>query len=354
MEINNNFWKNKKVLITGHTGFKGSWLSIILYNYKAKLYGISLKPEKKSLFNDAKLVSIFEKSYLFNLTDKEKTKKIIKKINPDIIFHFAAQSLVIESYKNPYKTYFENFVTTLNLLESLNNLNKLGATIFATTDKVYKNLNKRVIFKEIDHLGGNDPYSSSKVCCEELISIYTKFFIKKKIGSATVRAGNVIGGGDWNKNRLIPDIIRSKKVNRKLFIRNPKHTRPWQHVFECLFTYILLAEKIFKTNKYNGAYNISSYNKRSYKVEDIIDISKKIISLPKIITSKKSKYYESSDLHLDTKKINKILKIKNKTLNIKNILELTYSWYIQSTKNNNVYSISVENFYEFLKYKQND
>ncbi len=351
MEINNNFWKNKKVLITGHTGFKGSWLSIILNNYKAKLYGISLKPEKKSLFNDAKLVSIFEKNYLFNLIDKKRTQEIIKKINPDIIFHFAAQSLVIESYKNPYKTYFENFVTTLNLLESLKNLNKLGATIFATTDKVYKNLNKKVIFKENDELGGNDPYSSSKVCCEELISIYTKFFLKNKIGSVTVRAGNVIGGGDWNKNRLIPDIIRSKKKNTKLIIRNPKHTRPWQHVFECLFTYILIAEKIFKKNKYNGAYNISSFNTRSYKVEDIINISKKIISLPKIKINKKSRYYESSELNLDIKKINKVLKIKNKTLNITNILKLTYSWYVESIKNKNVYSISVKNFNEFLKYK---
>ena len=188
MEIVSNFWKNKKVLIIGHTGFKGSWLSIILYNYKAKLYGISLKPQKKSLFYDAKLNKIFEENFYFNLTKKEKLNKIIKKINPDIIFHFAAQSLVIESYKYPYKTYYENFVATLNLLESLKNLNKLGSAIYTTTDKVYKNLNKKVPFKEVDELGGNDPYSSSKVCCEELISIYNKFFIKKKLGSVVVRA----------------------------------------------------------------------------------------------------------------------------------------------------------------------
>ena len=260
MEITKNFWKNKKVLITGHTGFKGSWLSIILNNYEAKLYGISLKPEKKSLFKVSKLNQIFEENHYFNLTNKLKTDKIIKKINHDVLFHFAAQSLVIESYKNPYKTYFENFVTTLNVLESTKNLNKLGTSIFATTDKVYRNSNKKVLFKEEDELGGNDPYSSSKVCCEELISIYNKFFNRKKIGSVIVRAGNVIGGGDWNKNRLIPDIIKSKNKKKILVIRNPKHTRPWQHVFECLIIYILIAEKIFKKNIYNGAYNVSSFN----------------------------------------------------------------------------------------------
>ncbi len=245
--LQKKFWKNKKVFITGHTGFKGAWLCLILHKFGAKIVGYSLKPKRKSLYNQLKVKKIINKSYYKNIKNYSALRKSIIKFNPDIIFHLAAQPLVIESYKKPIETFSTNIIGTANLLESIrNNLKlKVKSLIIITTDKVYDTSIKKS-YAETDKLGASDPYSTSKACCEFICESYIKSFKNLKKMLVTVRAGNVIGGGDYSKNRLVPDILNAVRNKKKLIIRNPNHIRPWQHVFEPLSGYILLAQKIYE------------------------------------------------------------------------------------------------------------
>ena len=235
-----SFWKNKKVLITGHTGFKGSWLSLALSKLGAKLYGYSLNIENKSqIFSCLNLEKIFVKSKYGDIRDIKKLKKFIKFSKPEIIFHLAAQPLVRESYVDPNYTYEANVMGTINLFEILKQNENLKCLMVITTDKVYKNLEKKDGYKEEESLGGHDPYSASKACVEIITESYKKsFFEKNGKVVATLREGNVIGGGDWSKDRLIPDIIKSIKSQKNLIIRSPDSVRPWQHVMEAVYFYI--------------------------------------------------------------------------------------------------------------------
>ena len=236
------FWKDKKVFLTGHTGFKGSWFSIFLNLLGAKVTGYSLKPSTKlNLFDLAKLNKELETSIIGDIRDYNKLKKSILKASPDFIVHMAAQSLVKESYVSPRYTYEVNTLGTINILNILNELNFIKFALIITTDKVYLNNNKKNYFKENDLLGGNDPYSNSKSCAELAVSSYdNSFFKEKKIFVATARAGNVIGGGDFSKDRILPDYFRSFLKNKKLILRSPNSIRPWQHVTEPLHGYLLL------------------------------------------------------------------------------------------------------------------
>ena len=245
--LNFNFWKNKKVFVTGHTGFKGSWLCVLLNILGAKVTGYSLKPiTKPNLFTLATISQVIEKSIIADVRNYNKLYQSIKKSNATIVIHMAAQPLVRHSYKNPKETFDTNFQGSLNILESVRRIKKVNSTIIITTDKVYDVYKKEKIFKETDSLGGLDPYSSSKVCIEHLCFSYIKSFFsnnsKQKV--ATVRAGNVIGGGDYSEDRLIPDIYRFAKKNKKIVIRNPFAVRPWQHVLEPLSGYLILIEKL--------------------------------------------------------------------------------------------------------------
>ena len=225
-----NFWKNKKVLITGHTGFKGSWLSLLLLNLGSKIEGISLNPvDELNLFNLLNL----ENKVKHNIIDIRNTDLINKKISdskPDIIFHLAAQPLVRESYLKPRYTWEVNVNGTINVLEALKNLNSNCAVIFITTDKVYKNNEWIYGYREIDQLGGYDPYSSSKAGAEIAIQSWRSSFlnteIQENIFIASARAGNVIGGGDWSKDRIIPDAVRALHANQKIKVRNPYSSSP--------------------------------------------------------------------------------------------------------------------------------
>lgn len=212
-----NFWKSKKVFITGHTGFKGSWLCIMLNLFGSKLYGYSLKPLKNSLFNQGKITEIMERSYYENINDNKKLNKIIKKIKPDVVFHLAAQPLVIDAYKNPLETFRSNILGTANLINSLRNISSVKSTIVITTDKVYEKKSISDPFKEEDRLGGDDPYSSSKASAEIVSkSLSESFFKKSKNILSTVRSGNVLGGGDYSNYRLIPDILQSVNKKKKI------------------------------------------------------------------------------------------------------------------------------------------
>ena len=243
--IDKSFWKDKKVFITGHTGFKGSWLSLFLKHLGAEVTGYSLAPiTKPSLFALAKIKNVIKKSIIADIRDHKRLQKEIEKSKATIVFHLAAQPLVRLSYFHPKETFDVNFTGSLNILEAIKKNKRITTGIIITTDKVY-DISKNKIFKEEDTLGGSDPYSASKVCVEFLFNSYQKsFFSKSKKMIATVRAGNVIGGGDYSLDRLIPDIFKSKTKNKKILLRNPNSVRPWQHVLEPLSGYLLLAQNI--------------------------------------------------------------------------------------------------------------
>lgn len=326
--MNKKFWKNKRVLITGHTGFKGSWLTLILSNFKAKIYGYALNPiTSPNFFDDAKLSQFLEEDIRANIMNYNKLSSSIKNINPDIIFHLAAQSSVLVSYLNPIDTINTNILGTINLLEATRNINSIKSLVIVTTDKVYLNLDQKKIFKEKDHLGGHDIYSASKASCEIITNSYkNSFFKNKKCNIATARSGNCIGGGDFTKDRIIKDCAEAFLDNNKLKIRNPNATRPWQHVIEPLFGYIKLAEKLYKNNFYEGAWNFGPKNKNNLKVIDVAKYGRKFLKSNSIIEIKNNKFYESSNLSLNSYKSLKFLNWKTK-LSAKQAIKLSFSWY---------------------------
>ena len=239
-----NNYKNLKVLVTGSTGFKGAWLSFWLNIIGAKVVGIGLKPEKGSIIFSALNLQNKIKQYFVDIRNFNNLNKIVKKEKPDIIFHLAAQSIVSTSFEKPLETFETNVIGSTNILETVR-INKIPNLVYITSDKCYLNLDKQGSYKEDDILGGIDNYSSSKASAELVFNSYYQSYFKNKfltVGSA--RAGNVIGGGDFKKNRIVPDIINSLKKNKPIILRNPNATRPWQHVLEPLSGYLLLGSKL--------------------------------------------------------------------------------------------------------------
>ena len=348
VKINKNFWKNKKVFITGHTGFKGSWLCLWLKYLNADIMGYSLPLSKKNnLFYKLKLIDKL-KNVEGDITDSKNLEKCLIKYEPDIIFHLAAQPLVIESYINPKLTFETNIQGTVNLMNSCLNLKKLKSIIVVTSDKCYENNEIRSNFTENDKLGGDDPYSASKASAEIITASYHKSFLNN-IGVATVRSGNVIGGGDNSKNRLIPDIIKSIKKNQNLILRYPESTRPWQHVFETINGYINLCEKLYKNKEYSGAWNFGP----NYKKITVRDIAKKIIKISNSkvkINYKRNKFFrEKNFLTLNSKKANKYLGWKNKW-NIDKSIEQVVSWHFNSNKKN-ILKLSLNQLIDYINDK---
>ena len=295
-----SFWKNKKVLVTGHTGFKGSWLTIWLNSMGANTHGISLKPEQNpSLFKTANVVNICN-SFFCDIRDYEKFKKIIKEIKPDIIFHLAAQPLVKVGYESPINTFSTNIMGSVNILNISRDIDNLKSFILITTDKVYKNNEWTYPYRENDSLGGSDPYSSSKASVELILNSFRESFFKdKNIKLFSVRAGNVIGGGDWSKHRIIPDAIRAWESNNCLEIRRPYFIRPWQHVLEPIFGYLLLAQKSFKREGLENAYNFGPNSSELISVKQLIELSSKYYENAKFVFNDKNLFQETGTLLLD-------------------------------------------------------
>ncbi|HUN53785.1 MAG TPA: CDP-glucose 4,6-dehydratase [Smithella sp.] len=271
--VSNKFWKGKKVFVTGHTGFKGSWLSFWLWKMGTNITGYALNPPTKpGLFELLKLKSKI-KSVHGDVRDLNGLKKHIGEA--EIVFHLAAQPLVLESYKNPIDTYATNVMGTINLLEALRENKTLKAIVNVTTDKCYENReNPQIAYKENEPMGGFDPYSNSKACSELVTDSYRKSFYNSgtKIGIATARAGNVIGGGDFAADRLIPDCIRGVMRGEKIIVRNPDSTRPWQHVLEPLAGYLMLAESLYTSpQEFSTGWNFGPKEKDAKPVLKIID-----------------------------------------------------------------------------------
>jgi len=323
-----SFYKNKKVLVTGATGFKGAWLSYWLKLLGAKVYGVGYNPNKnKNLFYSLKLDKKI-KLKLFDIRDKKKLKNFITVSKPQIIFHLAAQPLILDSYKKPYLTYTVNSMGTLNILEAVRETDSVKSLICVTSDKCYESNYSTKGFKENDKLGGKDPYSGSKASAEIMIKSYQESFFKyKKCGVASGRAGNVIGGGDWSENRLIPDAVNSIIKGKTINIRNPNFNRPWQHVLEPLYGYLLLGEKLFtKPKTFSGPWNFGT---KKNTVTNVLEITKEIVKFwgkGKITFKKNQKYYEQTNLQLNIDKSMKILKWKPK-YTIKKSVQVTADWY---------------------------
>lgn len=349
-----NFFAGKKVLITGHTGFKGTWLCLWLEILGAKVIGYSIDvPTKPSLFEMIKPKCIDIRA---DIKDFKKVNSVIKKYKPEIIFHLAAQSLVRLSYKETLNTFNTNIIGTVNILESLKENKFVKAGVFITTDKVYLN-NKltQKLFKETDSLGGYDPYSSSKAACEIIISSYRdSFFNIKDYGKthktliASARAGNAIGGGDFAKDRLIPDFIRAILTNKKINIRNPKSIRPWQYVLEPLYGYLLLGINLLKRKKeFATAWNFAPENKDVKTVEEIVKILCKQFKNIKYTIDKTKQPYETEHLRLDITKAKKELKWKN-IWNIETSVYKITEWIKAYQQKQDIRKLCVEQIKDFM------
>ena len=322
MKLNNLYlknYKNLKVLVTGTTGFKGAWLANWLNILGAKVIGVSLKPEKGSILFSCFKLNKKIKQYYSDITNFNKLNEIVKKNKPDIIFHLAAQSIVSQGFIEPLQTINTNILGSANILESYR-LNKIPALVYITSDKCYLNLNKKKNYKETDVLGGLDNYSASKASAEIIFSSYFHSYFGKKnfLDVSSARAGNVMGGGDMKKNRIIPDIIKSLRFNKKLFLRKPKATRPWQHVLDPISGYLLIGDKLL--NKKLKSNLIPSWNfgpklKNCKTVEVITELVKKNWKKNniKIKINSNNTYHESKFLSLNIQKAKRELKWKPKT-----------------------------------------
>jgi CDP-glucose 4,6-dehydratase len=293
-----------RILITGHTGFKGSWLSLMLLKQGHQLSGISLPAEKNSLFLEGNLSKNFEHDLVQDIRDFHGLINAINIVNPDQIFHLAAQPLVLESYKFPRETFDTNFMGTINLLEALRLAEFRGELIVVTTDKVYKNLEIEKYYKETDELGGLDPYSASKSAID--IAVQSWMNTLSKFPISIVRAGNVIGGGDWAKDRLMPDIFKSLAKGEYPEVRNPDAVRPWQHVLDCLNGYILAMDKLVSTKK-GDIWNFGPPVGEIYKVRDVVETCANIMDIEGKVTNTSSDHHEATTLLLDSSKARKLL-----------------------------------------------
>jgi CDP-glucose 4,6-dehydratase len=348
--INQAFWQGKRVFLTGHTGFKGSWLSLWLASLGAEVKGYALNPPTSpSLFNEAEVGKVID-SQIGDIRDQDVLHESMVKFDPVILIHMAAQPLVKYSYDAPIETYEVNVIGTAKVLEVARSCPNLKAIVNITTDKCYENDERQHGYKESDSMGGYDPYSSSKGCAELVTSSYRSSFLQDQgVGLASVRAGNVIGGGDWADDRLIPDILRSFEKSEPVVIRNPKATRPWQHVLEPLSGYLILAEKLYKNQKeYAEGWNFGP-NEQDAKPVDWI-LNKMTLKWPNSSWKLDSNYnpHEADFLKLD------ILKSKSRlgwqpVWGLNYTLEKVVNWHRAWISKEDVQAICLAEIKEYTK-----
>lgn len=323
-------YKDKKVLLTGHTGFKGSWLAIWLEALGAKVVGVAIDSiNKKNNYNLSNVSDLLEKDYRQDIRDLEGVKKIFEKERPEIVFHLAAQPIVLESYKDPILTYETNVMGTVNILEACRLSPSVLVGVFITTDKCYENKEWIYPYREFDPMGGYDPYSSSKGASELIISSYRRsFFKEQKKNIASVRAGNVIGGGDWSPHRIVVDLIKAIESNMPLEVRNPEAVRPWQHVLEPLSGYLLLGAKMMEEpSKFDEAWNFGPEVNEVYSVRQLVEAIINAYGAGSWVDrSNDRKLHEANLLSLDISKAKKCLRWRP-VLDFQETVKYTVDWY---------------------------
>lgn len=342
-----NFYKNKKVLITGHSGFKGAWLSNLLYFAGAKIVGLSKRQKDKlHIFHQSKIEKKI-KNYYFDIRNKKKLDQLLIKEKPEYIFHLAAQSLVPISIKDPFETWSVNLLGTLNIIQS-SELLKVPKLILITSDKCYKNNEWLWGYRENDELGGDDPYSASKAACELLINSQKNVIQRKNLNLKilSARAGNVIGGGDWSEGRIIPDCFRAWRNKKKVIIRNINSTRPWQFVLEPLIGYLKMGILLNNKNVTEESFNFGPEVSNDYSVKDILKCIKNFYPSAKWATKSKNHLIESNLLKLNSEKSKKILNWSCK-LNFEETIKITSDWYFSQIEGKNMedYTTNQISFY---------
>ncbi len=352
--INQSFWKSKKVFITGHTGFKGSWLSLWLTSIGAEVYGYALEsPTTPSLYKLCGLEKVVNSS-IGDIRDSNNLSKVLNQIKPDIVIHMAAQPLVRDSYLNPVETYSINVMGTVFLFEAIKKCDSVRSVINVTTDKCYENKEWLWGYRENDSLGGYDPYSNSKACSELVTAAYRNSYFhpdkfeEHRVALATVRAGNVIGGGDWAKDRLVPDCIRALLNNEHVLIRNPHAIRPWQHVLEPLSGYLLLAEKLSEDGvKFSEAWNFGPNDEDVKTVHWIVQsLYQKWGSSSFSVIDLKEHLHEAKSLKLDCSKAKELLKWQP-CWGIDQALDKIIEWSRAYAHNENLFDMSLKQIEEY-------
>ena len=336
-----NFWKDKKVLITGHTGFKGAWLSLILQNLGAKVHGLSLAPtNSRALYLEAQIGNLIAEDFFGDIRNDADVSEVFSKVEFDYVFHLAAQSLVLKSYLNPMETISTNVIGTANVLtRALQSKSVRGISVI-TTDEVYENRDWAWPYREIDRLGGKDVYSASKSAAELLVRPLVNIFNEFEIPVTTLRAGNVIGGGDWAENRLIPDIVRASIDNDSLQVRNPNATRPWQHVLDCLNGYLMLAE-LHLTDKGSNLNSVNFGPSDNLSVLELISIFAKSFSNMPQVRIAENIVPEHRFLQLDSSIARQKLNW-NPRFTTKAAITETADWYMKYLSGQEVFKISME------------
>ncbi|MGA2781155.1 MAG: CDP-glucose 4,6-dehydratase [Smithella sp.] len=351
------FWKNRKVFITGHTGFKGSWLSFWLNYLGADVTGYALEaPTNPNMFEICGIGKDMN-SIIADIRDLSRLKTALKKAKPEIVIHMAAQPLVRESYRYPLETYSINFMGTVNLLEAVRSIDCVRAFINVTTDKVYENEERQKGYAEDEPLGGYDPYSSSKACSEIVTQAYRRSYFNPakykshNVAVATVRAGNVIGGGDWGGDRLVPDFVRAILAKKEIKIRNPRAVRPWQHVLEPLAGYILLAEKLYKHGPgFASAWNFGPERKEAKPVEYIVKALCKKWEGSSYSIDAGVHPHEAGYLYLNINKAKKLLGWKPKWP-LDTVLDKVVEWTREYKNGADMKKVSLSQIKEYMKAK---
>ncbi len=330
MGVNKECWNGRKVLLTGHTGFKGGWLAVWLQMLGARVYGLALEPATApSLWQAARLDAQVNGDYV-DLRDQAAVVDTVRRVDPDVVFHLAAQPLVRASYRDPVETYATNVMGTVHLLEALRSSQQLKAIVVVTTDKCYENREWLWPYREQDRLGGIDPYSNSKACVELVCNSYRQSFLAANgVQLATARAGNVIGGGDWAEERLLPDVLRAWDAGQELVLRYPQATRPWQHVLEPLCGYLLLAQRLLsKPDDTIDAWNFGPDAAGVVSVGELVERLARLWRTGQVSwrVAEQAQPHEASLLALDSSRAGQLLGWRNRW-DVETALQRTLEWH---------------------------
>ena len=343
-----SFWAGKRVLLTGHTGFKGAWLALWLDRLGAKVIGISLPPATSPSMAGLAGIDRLVESHIIDIRDTDRLMNQVRSASPDVVLHLAAQALVRNSYREPLLTFGTNVQGTANVLEAVRAAGSARVVVAITTDKVYRNIEQVYPYRETDPLGGHDPYSASKAAAEIVIASYRdSYFAGEKIAVASARAGNVIGGGDWSEDRLIPDAVRAWGAGQPLTIRRPNAFRPWQHVLEPLAGYLKLSERLWAKPELAGAYNFGPPTQEAASVRDVVLLAKQSYGRGEVSWGDGDEGpHEAGWLALETAKALHVLGIAPRW-SLPTAVRRTMSWYRRQQEGSNARDLCAQDIADF-------